>query len=98
MGFVSLLYGSAKFGEEVGVLSAHSVCLLSGVKPAVEEVAVDVVGWPNLVAPVGLLAEAPFPKPIFSRYAIVNATVLGGFALLTSAIRHKLRPLNVVLR
>ena len=42
MGFVSLLYGSAKFGEEVGVLSAHSVCLLSGVKPAVEEVAVTV--------------------------------------------------------
>jgi len=48
MDFAAPLYGSAKFEGEFGILPCHSICLISGVKFAVQHEAVDVVAWdPN---------------------------------------------------
>ena len=98
MDFDSTFCGSAKFESEFGIVVCHSICLISWVKFAVQHVAVDVVAWLDLVPPVQLLAKDPFPKPILSRHAIVDATVLGWFTLLAGAIRCELLPLRVISR
>src|SRR6516162_3650936 len=96
MDFVATFSGAAKFEGEVGILLCHSICLITGVKFAVQHIAVDVVAWLDLVAPVRVLTEEPLPKPRLSRYAIVNSTVFGTSTLLACTIRHIFRPLDMI--
>jgi hypothetical protein len=87
MDFVASLCGFAKLGEQVGVLTPDSDCLLSCEKFAVESVTA------NLISPLRFLAAQPLPKPALGRLAGLPVPV----ALLPAPC-GKFLPFDVILR